>query len=169
MKKIRVSEYWETVTVNKIDVQIIDDENNDNVIESTTALVKYGEVLDSGYIRDYTKEEALKQFRSALVINAIDYMQSQIDGELEFEEDCICEQYPEYPGMNQSTITFVHTKKLIHRLWFDDDKRTELIIHKSQYCESGKYKYYCVLLSAEVPDFVNPELLKKGKKFKVLM
>lgn len=71
MKKIRVSEYWETVTVNKIAVQIIDDENDDDVIESTIASVEYGEVLDSGNIRDYTKEEALKLFRSAAVINAI--------------------------------------------------------------------------------------------------
>jgi hypothetical protein len=71
MKTIRVSEYWETVTVNKIAVQIIDDENDDDVIESTIASVEYGEVLDSGNIRDYTKEEALKLFRSAAVINAI--------------------------------------------------------------------------------------------------
>ena len=34
MKKIRVSEYWETVIVNKIAVQIIDDENDDDVKES---------------------------------------------------------------------------------------------------------------------------------------
>lgn len=168
MKKVRISEYWETITVNKTAVQIIDDENDD-VIESTVALIEYGEVLDSGNIRNYTKEEALKQFRSNEVIDAIDYMQSQIDGELEFEEDCICEAYPDNPGMNQSTITFVHSKYLKHRLWFDDDKRTELVIRYSEFCKSGKYKYYCILLSAEVPAFVNPELLKKGKKFKVLM
>jgi hypothetical protein len=167
MKKIRVREYWETVTVNKTAVEILDD--NDNIIESTVALRVYGEVLDSGDLREYTKEEALEQFRSSAVINAINYMQSQIDKELEFEEDCICEAYPEYPGLNQSTITFVHSKDLKHRLWFDDDKRTELIIRYREFCESGKYKYYCILLSAKVPDFVNPELLKKGKKFKVLM
>ena len=167
MKKIRVREYWETVTINKTAVEIIDD--NDNIIECSVVLKDKVDVIDSGDIREYTKEEALKQFRSNEVIDAIDYMQSQIDGELEFEEDCVCEQYPQFPGFNQSTITFVHSKEFKHRLWFNDDKKTELVIRRREYCYSGEYRYYCVLLSNEVTAFVNPELLKKGKKFKVIM
>ena len=167
MKKIRVREYWETITVNKTAVEIIDD--NDNIIECIVVLKDQVDVIDSGDLREYTKEEALKQFRSNEVIDAIDYMQSQIDGELEFEEDCVCEQNPKYPGLHQSIITFVHSKEFKHRLWFDDDKKTELVIRYSEYCGWGKYKHYCILLTAEAHDFVDPELLKKGKKFKVLM
>ena len=48
MKKIRVREYWETVTINKTAVEIIDD--NDNIIECSVVLKDQVDVVDSGVI-----------------------------------------------------------------------------------------------------------------------
>ena len=175
MKKIRVREHWQEIIVRFTDVEVVDED--DNIIESHNVYKEEIEVTESGDNRILTESEAITTCNNqSKLFGKIMEVGISLQNELEFEEDCTCNQYPEYPGLNQSAITFIHSKEFSWRLSiYKADTaivpgyQIELIIKIIKATEDGKFEYSCVMYPTEKTNYVFPELLKKGKKFKVIM
>jgi len=166
MKKIRVREHWEEVIIRFTDVEVVDED--DNIIESHNVYKEDIETIDSGDNKILTEEEAIGTCSSqSKLYGKIMEVEISLQNEFKFEQDCICWFHQNHPGLNQSSIEFFHKRKNIKVI--ELEKGFELLVWKSVYIDNGDTIYYCKIVSDNPNDFIDPELLKKGKKFKVLM
>ena len=165
MKKIRVREHWQEIIVRFTDVEVVDE--NDNIIESHNVYKEDIEVTESGDNGIYTNEEALRTCRhNSKLMEKIKEVEISLQNEFEFISDC---GYPEleYPGINLSPIIFRHTRKDIKLIKLENE--LELLVYKSYFNEDGSTTNFCHIVSNNALTWIEPELLKKGKKFKVIM
>lgn len=164
MKKIRVREHWKEIIIRFTDVEVVDDD--DNIIESHNVYKEDIEIVESGDNGTYTHEEALRICSNgSKLMKKIKEVEISLQNEFEFIADCGYTEL-EYPGINHSPIIFRHKRKDIKLISLENG--FELLVYKTIFNEDETITHFCTIVDDSL-SWIKPELLKKGKKFKVLM